>query len=89
VTRTIIGIVGLAITVAFVTPVAIAGVLVLLEGDYLTGGALLGLAALAILIEEYVTSPTDVPVELTQWAVGKVVTEPHPDEEDDTIRHDE
>jgi len=78
--RGLFGYVGLAATVALAAPVALLGLMLLGGSDTLAGAGLLVVAALMIAIEEYVTTPTDVP-----GAVGGKVVEAvakDPDEEE-------
>lgn len=79
--RSILGTVGLALTLAFAIPVAFLGLDKLLAGETVVGGAFLGLAVLMVLVEEYVTTPMDVPGKVAEKTIGRVVTEP--DEECD------
>lgn len=79
--RGIIGTVQLAVTLAFAIPVAMLGVDKLVSGDGTVGAAFLGLALLMVAIEEYVTTPTDVPGKAATKAVGAVVKDPEDDEE--------
>jgi len=52
----------------------------LLQGEVAVGGGLLGLAALVMLVSEYVRSPTDVPAEAAQRVVGTVAKDPEDEE---------
>lgn len=79
--RGILGLVGLAATLVFALPVAYLGVDMLLSGNGLLGAGFLGLAALMIAIEEYLTTPGDVPAKLAERVVGTVAAEPDADEE--------
>lgn len=74
--RSILGTVGLALTLAFAIPVAFLGLDKLLAGETVVGGAFLGLAALMVLVEEYVTTPMDVPGKVAEKTIGRVVREP-------------
>ena len=67
--RSLLGFVGLAGTVVLAVPIAILGVEFLLSGRPL-GAAFLGVAALMLLIERYVTSPKELPVELAGSVLG-------------------
>ncbi|MFC7155699.1 hypothetical protein ACFQPA_09530 [Halomarina halobia] len=76
--RGIIGTLQLAVAVAFAAPVALLGLEFLRSGDVLLGGGFLAFAALMILIEEYLTTPQDVPAKVAERAVGTAL----PDDED-------
>ena len=52
----------------------------LLQGDFVVGGGLLALAALVMLVSEYVRSPADVPAEAAQRVVGAVAKDPDEEE---------
>ena len=69
----IISTLQLAVTLAFALPVGLLGVQFLLSGRTLFGAALVVVALLMVAIEEYVTTPTDVPAAAAEKAVGAVV----------------
>jgi hypothetical protein len=71
--RGIIGTIQLAATLALAIPVAMFGVGVLLEGQTLLGGAALGIAVLMVVMEEYLTTPGDVPGKAAEKAAKTVV----------------
>lgn len=74
-----IGLVGVLI---FAIPAALAGLdFLLLRGEPLVGGALLGLAIVLVLIEQYLTTPTDVPGLVASRVGGAVVVDPEDEEE--------
>lgn len=79
--RTILGTLGLALTLAFALPVGYAGVVLLSEGRTTFGAVLLVVAVLMVLIERYVTTPMDIPGEVAGKVIGGAVKEP--DEGDD------
>jgi hypothetical protein len=69
--------VGLALTLVFAIPVALLGAqFLLLEGRPLFGVAFLAIAVLMVVIEEYLTTPTDLPSLLFGRTVETVVEEP-------------
>lgn len=74
--RSILGTVGLAVTLAFAIPIGLLGVDKLVGGETVVGGAFLGLALLMVLIEEYLTTPMDLPGKVAEKTVGAVVKEP-------------
>lgn len=76
----ILGLIQLGIALAFAVPVGLLGLDKVVTGEPLVGGAFLGLAVLMIVIEEYLTTPADIPGKLAQKTLGKVPKEP--DEED-------
>jgi hypothetical protein len=69
----IIRTVQLVATLAFALPVGLLGVQFLLTGRTLFGIALVGVAVLMVVLEEYVTTPTDAPAEAAETVVGAVV----------------
>jgi len=75
VSRGILGFVGLAVTVAFAIPLVVVGVDMLAGDQPLLGGVFLGLAALMVLVEEYVVTPRDLPEVVASKAAGAVVVE--------------
>jgi len=79
--RGIVGTVTLAATLAFAIPVGLLGIEFLLDGRTLPGGGFLVLAVLMVAVEEYLTTPGDVPGEAAERVVGTVVRDP--DEEGD------
>jgi hypothetical protein len=52
----------------------------LLQGEPVIGGGLLGMAVLVLLVEEYVRTPSDVPVEAAQRVAGTVAKQPDDEE---------
>ena len=72
----ITGLVGLAITLAFAIPVAMLGIQFLGDGNTVVGAGFLGIAALMVLVNEYVASPGDIPGMLAGKVVGSVAKEP-------------
>ncbi|MFB6118127.1 hypothetical protein [Halosegnis sp.] len=74
--RSIMGTIGLAVTLALAAPIALYGVEQLLGGDSVVGLAALGVAALMILVEEFLTTPTDIPGKVAEATVGRIVEEP-------------
>ena len=68
--------IGLMATVVLAVPVAFLGADFLLQGELFLGAGFLTVAALMIAVEEYVTTPTDIPGAITARAVGKIAVEP-------------
>jgi hypothetical protein len=52
----------------------------LLRGDLFVGGGLLALAAVALLVSEYVRSPSDISVSATQLVVDAIAKDPDDEE---------
>ena len=69
----ILGTIQLAATLVFAIPVALFGIDSLLRGDTLLGAIFLGLAVLMVAIQEYLTTPMDVPASLAERVTGRVV----------------
>ncbi|WP_254543212.1 DUF7533 family protein [Halomarina pelagica] len=76
--RGIIGTLQLAVTVAFAAPIALLGLSFLRSGETLLGAGFVAFAVLMLLVEEYLTTPQDVPAKVAEKAVGTVL----PDEDD-------
>jgi hypothetical protein len=74
--RSILGTLGLALTLAFALPVGYAGVVLLSDGRTTFGAVLLVVAVLMVVIERYVTTPMDVPGEIAGKVIGGAVKEP-------------
>ncbi|QCS41192.1 hypothetical protein [Natrinema versiforme] len=82
----IIDTIKLAGTLVFALPAAMAGI-GLLNGDRpLFGGALIGLAIGLVVIQHWLTMPTDIPEVLAQRVVGTVTKEPDAEPEPDDER---
>ncbi|WP_433625796.1 DUF7533 family protein [Halomicrococcus sp. NG-SE-24] len=64
--------VSLAATLVFALPVALLGVERLLAGQTLVGGGFLAVGVLMVVLQEWLTTPTDVPAEAAQRVVGRV-----------------
>ncbi|WP_435196713.1 DUF7533 family protein [Natronomonas sp. EA1] len=79
--RGILGTIGLGLTLAFAIPVGLLGLDRLLAGDTLVGAGFLGLAVLMVAIEEYLTTPMDLPGKLAEKTVGAVAKEPEEKED--------
>lgn len=80
--RSIMGTIGLAATLALAIPIALFGLdLLLFKGDTLLGGAALGVALLMVLVEEYLTTPMDLPGKVAEKTLGRVAKDPEEREE--------
>ncbi|PSQ01423.1 hypothetical protein BRC94_04110 [Halobacteriales archaeon QS_5_70_17] len=77
--RGIVGTLQLLGTVVLAAPLALLGVQFLLSGRELTGALFVVLAAAMIALEEYLTTPQDVPAKAAERAVGSVVDDDDPD----------
>lgn len=73
VARSILGTISLAATLLFAVPIALAGVQYLLWGDHVIGGVMLAVAALMVGLQEYLTTPWDIPSKAAQTVVGGIV----------------
>ena len=76
----ILGTLRLAATLVFALPVGLLGVQFLLDGKTLLGGGFLGIAVLMVALEEYLTTPTDVPGAVAEKTLGKVAKTPEDEE---------
>lgn len=74
--RGILEMVGFMTTFVFAVPLAIAGADMLRRGNLVVGLGLLGAAATMLLVNEYVTRPSDLPTLIASKVVGTVVGEP-------------
>jgi len=74
--RGIVGTLKLAGTLVFAIPVGLLGLQLLVGEGPLMGAALLVIAVGMVAIEEYVTTPRDVPAEAAQRAVSAVAEDP-------------
>ncbi|MFC6992649.1 hypothetical protein ACFQH3_13395 [Haladaptatus sp. GCM10025707] len=71
----IIGTIQLAIALAFAIPVGLLGLDMLSRGETLIGAGFIGLAVLMIAIEEYITTPGDLPGMAAKKVAGVVIKE--------------
>ena len=76
----IIGTLQLAATLVFALPVGLLGVQFLLDGQRLLGGLFVVVAVAMVALEEYLTTPTDVPAAVAEKTVSKVVETPEDEE---------
>jgi hypothetical protein len=77
----IIDIVQRASAVILSLTIALPGLdFLLLRGQYVVGGGLLALAALVLVVSEYVRSPSDVPATAAQRVVGAIAEKPEDEE---------
>ncbi len=80
----IIDTIKLAGTLVLALPAAIAGLeLVLIRGQTTIGIALLGLAIGLVVIQHWLTLPTDIPELFAKRLVGLITKEPESDSEDE------
>ena len=80
----IIDTIKLAGTLVLALPAAIAGLeLVLIRGQTTIGIALIGLAIGLVVIQHWLTLPTDIPELFAKRLVGVVTKEPEADAEDE------
>ena len=78
--RGITGLIGLGATLVVALPVGLLGIELLGRGRTLPGVGLLAVATLIYAVQEYVTTPGDIPTMLAGSVLGRVV--PDPDEVD-------
>lgn len=76
----IMGTIQLAATLVFALPVGLLGIQFLLDGRMLVGVGFVAVAALMVGLEEYLTTPGDVPTSLAEKTVRKVVKTPDDEE---------
>jgi hypothetical protein len=76
----IIDTIKLAGTLVFALPVGLLGLQFLLDGRTLLGGGFVAIAVLMVALQEYLTTPTDVPTSVAEQAIGKVVKSPDDEE---------
>ena len=76
----IIETIGLAATLVLAIPIALFGAEHLVRGEFLAGVLYVGIAAGLVVVEQYLTTPTDVPGLVVEKTVGKVVETDEPDE---------
>jgi hypothetical protein len=82
--RGVLETIGLALTLVFALPVALLGLqFLVLDNRPLLGAGFLAIALLMIAVEQYVTTPTDLPGMVLGETVGKVVTMPGEKEGDE------
>ena len=82
--RGVLETIGLALTLVFALPVALLGLqFLVLDNRPLLGAGFLVIALLMIAVEQYVTTPTDLPGMVLGETVGKVVTMPGEEEGDE------
>jgi hypothetical protein len=74
--------VGLVTVLVFAIPVALFGVEHLVRGEFFQGVAFIVIAALMVAVEQYLTTPTDVPGMVAEKTVGAVVKTDEPETED-------
>jgi hypothetical protein len=79
--RGILGTIGLAATLVFAIPVGLLGLNFIVDGRHLLGVGFLLVAVLMVVLQEYVTTPFDLPGKAAEKAVGAVVEAPEDEEE--------
>jgi hypothetical protein len=79
--RGILDLVGLAATLVFAIPVGLLGAQMLAGGQAVWGTALLGVAVLMVVVEEYVITLGDIPSLLAEETVERVAEPPEENEE--------
>ncbi|MFC6864327.1 hypothetical protein ACFQGE_12770 [Halomicroarcula sp. GCM10025817] len=74
--------VGLVTVLVFAIPVALFGAEHLVRGELLQGVVFIAIAGLMVAVEQYLTTPTDVPGMVAEKTIGAVVKTDEPDSED-------
>jgi hypothetical protein len=69
----IIGTLQFALVLAFALPVALMGATFLVDGRPAQGVVFLGIAALMVGLQQYLTTPTDLPTAAVEKLTGTVV----------------
>lgn len=77
----IMGTIQLAATLVFALPIGLFGVQMLLDGKAIMGAGFVTIGVLMVVLEEYLTTPTDIPSSIAEKAVGKAVKTPEEDKE--------
>lgn len=77
----IIDTITFAITFAFALPVGLFGIQFLLSDQFVLGGVFVALAVLMVVVEEYITTPSDLPAIAAQRVAGVLTTESETDRE--------
>ena len=79
--RGILETIGLAATLVLAIPIALFGAEHLVRGELVAGTLYVGIAVGLVVVEQYLTTPTDVPGMVAEETVGKVVETEDPDSE--------
>ncbi|WP_254531825.1 DUF7533 family protein [Natrinema gelatinilyticum] len=79
----IIDTIKLAGTLVLALPAAIAGLELLIQGQTNYGVALVALAVGLVVVQHWLTLPTDIPELLAKRVVGTVTKKPESDSDDD------
>jgi len=81
--RGILETIGLAATLVLAIPIALFGAEHLVRGELLAGAVYVGIAVGLVVVEQYLTTPTDVPGLVAEKTVGKVVKAEESDAENE------
>jgi len=71
--RGILETIGLAATLVLAIPIALFGAEHLVRGELVAGAAYVAIAVGLVVVEQYLTTPTDVPGMVAEKTVGKAV----------------
>ncbi|WP_262174791.1 DUF7533 family protein [Haloarcula laminariae] len=71
--RGILETIGLAATLMLAIPIALFGAEHLVRGELFAGVAYVGIAVGLVVIEQYLTTPTDIPGKVAEKTVGNIV----------------
>lgn len=80
--RGILETVGLAATLIFAIPIGLLGLNFLVDGRYLLGIGFVVVAVLMVTLQEYVTSPTDLPAKAAERVVDTMIEAPEETDEE-------
>jgi hypothetical protein len=72
----ILGTIGLAGTLIFAIPVVLIGIEKLLAGDVTLGVLFLGIAALMVGLQQFLSTPADLPGDALGKVVGTIAKDP-------------
>ncbi|QRV13704.1 hypothetical protein JMJ58_12140 [Haloterrigena salifodinae] len=79
----IIDTIKLAGTLVFALPAAMAGIQFLIDGNTLVGATLLTLAVLLVVVQHWLTMPSDIPELAVKRVVGSIASDPEAESDDD------
>ena len=77
----ILDLLGSAATLVFATPLALAGVELLVRGNLAIGMTLLGVAVAMVLVDQFLTTPGDLPAMVASKLAGAIANPPDDVEE--------
>ncbi|WP_436901111.1 DUF7533 family protein [Halovenus halobia] len=72
----ILDLLGSAATFVFAAPLALAGIELLVRGNLVIGASLLSVAVAMVLVDQFVTTPGDLPTMVASKLAGSVARPP-------------